>query len=61
MAFLAPLTVAALLPGADPAWRDALWTDLVSRQLEDDDYYGNTLKKLAMLVVSNNWFAPNSP
>ncbi len=61
LAFLAPLTVAALLPGADPAWRDALWTDLVSRQLEDDDYYGNTLKMLAMLVVSNNWFAPNSP
>ncbi len=58
LAFLAPLTVAALLPRADQAWLDALWNELVARQLDDDDYYGNTLKMLAMLVVSGNWWMP---
>jgi endo-1,4-beta-D-glucanase Y len=55
LAFLAPLTVAALLPGSEQAWLDALWTELVARPLDADDYYGNTLKMLAMIVVSGNW------
>ena len=58
LAFLAPLTVAARLPGAPQPWLDALWGALVARPLDDDDYYGNTLKMLAMLVVSDNWLAP---
>ena len=58
LAFLAPLTVAAMLPEADQRWLDALWTELVSRPIEADDYYGNTLKMLVMLVVSGNWLAP---
>ncbi len=58
LAFLAPLTVAALLPGADQAWLDALWAELANRPMDADDYYGNTLRMLAMLVVSGNWLAP---
>lgn len=55
-AFSAPL---ALASGADPAGRqfhDACWTQVSESRLQDDDYYGNTLKALCLTVAAGKWW-----
>ncbi|MCM5558178.1 glycosyl hydrolase family 8 [Pleomorphomonas sp. JP5] len=36
---------------ADQAWLDALWAALLARPAAKEDYYGNTLKLLAMIAL----------
>lgn len=36
---------------ADQAWLDALWAALLARPAAEEDYYGNTLKLLAMIAL----------
>lgn len=58
LAFIAPLAVSATVGEENQAWLDALWSYVAGRSLDSEDYYGNTLKLLAMLAVSRNWWAP---
>jgi endo-1,4-beta-D-glucanase Y len=61
LAFSAPLAVGAMTDAAHQAWLDALWNWVAVQHGEvfpDDDYYGNTLKMLAMIILSGNWWAP---
>ena len=37
----------------DQAWMDALWTMMVETPVEEGDYFGNTLKLLAMIELAN--------
>ena len=39
-------------PAADQAWMDALWTAMVAIPIEEGDYFGNTLKLLAMIDLA---------
>jgi len=55
-AFVGPLTVAAMTDPARQAWLDALWRDLLARDPGNEDYYGNTIKLLTMIVISGNWW-----
>lgn len=55
-AFIGPFAVAAMAHPAHHAWLDALWTDLVSRDPSGDDYFGNSIKLLTMIVLSGNWW-----
>jgi endo-1,4-beta-D-glucanase Y len=58
-AFLAPAAVAAMVEpasGTNQAWLDALWGELAAGGIEE--YYGDTLRLLAMIVLSNNWWTP---
>lgn len=59
LAFVAPFAVAAMVEpasGSNQAWLDALWDELVGRA--PSDYYGDSIKLLAMIVVSGNWWVP---
>lgn len=58
MAFVAPLGVAAMVDAQNQQWLDALWAEIVRTPREDEEYYGNTLKMLAMIVLSGNWWTP---
>jgi hypothetical protein len=40
------------------AWLNALWSATVSAPFDPVDYYGNTLRLMATLVVSGNWWKP---
>ncbi|NIZ15506.1 glycosyl hydrolase family 8 [Phaeobacter sp. HF9A] len=55
-AFIAMFAASAVAgsgkPEADQAWSDALWQALNAVPLEDADYYGNTLKLLAMIALA---------
>ncbi|MBN2195297.1 MAG: hypothetical protein JW751_20940 [Polyangiaceae bacterium] len=56
LAFMAPLGVSALLSDSDPAWRDALFATLVDAP--PDGYFADTLRVLALVVMSGNWIVP---
>lgn len=54
-AFLAMFAASAMAGShnapADQAWLDALWAALLARSSTEEDYYGNTLKLLAMISL----------
>jgi len=58
MAFVAPLGVGAMVDADNQSWLNALWDLMVATPVTTDDYYENTLKLLAMVVMSGNWWAP---
>ncbi len=58
MAFVAPLGVSAMVDANNQAWLNSLWNLVLSQPL--DGYYEDTLKLLAMLVMSGNWWSPSS-
>ncbi|MCX6967004.1 MAG: glycosyl hydrolase family 8 [Verrucomicrobia bacterium] len=58
VAFVGPLAVAAMIDPARQHWLDALWADLLQRKPEREDYYGNSVKLLTMIVISGNWWQP---
>lgn len=58
MAFIAPFGVGAMVDAAHQGWLNAIWDLVVAEPLNDEDYYGNTLKLLSMVVMSGNWWSP---
>lgn len=58
MAFVAPFAVGAMVDAGNQAWLNSLWDLIVATPAATDGYYENTLKLLAMVVLSGNWWAP---
>lgn len=58
MAFAAMFAVAAMCDPDGQAWLDALWNHLLDTPLAADDYYGNTLKLLALITLAGLWDQP---
>jgi len=58
-AFTGPLAVAAMANPEGQKWLNALWADLLQRDPAHEDYYGNTIKLLTMIVLSGNWWQSN--
>lgn len=60
MAFVAPLGVGAMADGGNQAWLNAVWDLVDGTPLDAEAYYENTLKLLAMIVMSGNWWTPQA-
>ncbi|MCK6555684.1 glycosyl hydrolase family 8 [Candidatus Binatia bacterium] len=60
MAFVAPLGVAAMADAGNQAWLNDIWDLVDGTSIDDEAYYENTLKLLAMIVMSGNWWTPPS-
>ena len=58
MAFIAPFAVGAMIDSGNQPWLNKLWTNVDTTNFNSNDYYGNTLKMLAMIVLSGNWWNP---
>jgi endoglucanase len=60
LAFTAPLAVNAMLGGPEgQAWMNRLWDSMNGRDWGPVvDYYGDSLRLMAELVVSGNWWQP---
>lgn len=56
--FVAPLGVAAMISDENQDWLNAIWTSLATESINDNDYFGNSVKLLSMLVMSGNWWSP---
>jgi len=58
-AFEAPFAVAAMAGPSSQKWLDAIWTHMVVQTpTASVGYYEDTLKLLAMIVLSANWWQP---
>jgi endo-1,4-beta-D-glucanase Y len=55
LSFTAPFAVSAIL-GTDQQWLDALWTEMDAAPLSA--YFGDTIKMIGEIVISQNWWAP---
>ena len=56
LAFVAPALVGAMLDTSTRAWLTALWDETTARAT--NEYYGDTLKLLALIAASDNWWTP---
>jgi endo-1,4-beta-D-glucanase Y len=55
-AFNGPFGVGAMVDASNQEWLDAVW-DVVTAT-DNNEYYDDTLKLLAMIAMSGNWWAP---
>ncbi len=60
MAFVAPLGVGAMVDATNQTWLNDVWDLMVATPITTDGYYENTLKTLALVVMSGNWWAPEA-
>ena len=59
LAFMAPFGASAMVEaatGTNQAWLNALWDAIVGQGVSE--YYGDSLKLQAMIVMSGNWWVP---
>jgi endo-1,4-beta-D-glucanase Y len=56
LSFLAPFVVASIVD-TDQSWVDKAWAELL-KDPKDPRYFGDTIKMMSMIVVSQNWWAP---
>ncbi|HXI57814.1 MAG TPA: glycosyl hydrolase family 8 [Polyangia bacterium] len=54
--FTASFGVSAMIDPSNQAWLDAIWKNLVDGPV--DDYYGDTIRLITMIVMSGNWWGP---
>ncbi len=59
MAFVSMFAVGAMIDRKNQKWLDALWSDMLDSDLSDEDYFGNTLKLMAMIAVTGHWSKPD--
>jgi endo-1,4-beta-D-glucanase Y len=55
LSFAAPFAVSAIVD-SDQAWLDATWKDIEMRAI--NSYFGDSIKMISMIVISQNWWAP---
>ena len=60
MAFVAPFGVGAMADATNQAWLNDIWDLVDATSLDAEAYYENTLKLLAMIVMSGNWWTPQA-
>lgn len=58
MAYVSMLGVSAMIDPENQAWLNAVWDATTRKPLANEDYYGNTLKLLAMVTMSGHWLSP---
>ena len=58
LTFVSLMGVAAMIHADNQGWLNAIWDYTVAQKIEDDDFYGNTLKLLAMIAMSGHWAKP---
>lgn len=57
--FIAPFTVAAMVNTSNQVWLNSLYSELINNnELQNGDYYSNTIKLLSMIVISGNYWNP---
>ncbi|MEP7142313.1 MAG: glycosyl hydrolase family 8 [Ferruginibacter sp.] len=58
MSFIASFAVAAMVDPKHQVWLNKLWNYIVSFDLDQYDYYDNSIKMLGMVILSGNYWVP---
>lgn len=56
--FIGPFAVGAMLDSANQSWLNGMYDHLITQNLADNTYFGNTLKMLCLIVLSGNYWPP---
>jgi endoglucanase len=57
--FSGPFTVGAMADVTNQTWLNSLYEELITNNdLQDGDYYSNTIKLLSMITISGNYWNP---
>jgi predicted 3-demethylubiquinone-9 3-methyltransferase (glyoxalase superfamily) len=54
--FTGSFGVSAMIDSSNQAWLDAIWKNLAASKT--DDYYGDTITLMSMIIMSGNWWNP---
>jgi endoglucanase len=58
MSFIAPFAVSAMVDAKNQLWLNKMWDYMINFNLDDFDYYDNSIKMLDMIILSGNYWAP---
>jgi endo-1,4-beta-D-glucanase Y len=58
MSFIAPFAVAAMVDAKNQPWLNKMWDYIGNFNLDDFDYYDNSIKMLNMIILSGNYWPP---
>ncbi len=58
IASVSMFAVAATIDESNQQWLDDLWQHINQKPLQNEDYYGNTLKLLSMITITGHWQKP---
>jgi endo-1,4-beta-D-glucanase Y len=58
MSFIASFAVAAMVDTKNQAWLNKLWDYIVSFDIDQFDYYDNSIKMFNLIILSGNYWAP---
>lgn len=58
MSFIGPFAVSAMVDATNQTWLNKLWNYIVSFDIDQYDYYDNTIKMISMIILSGNYWAP---
>ena len=59
IAFTAPFAVGAMVDTANQEWLNRLYAKILSANIANGGYYDNTLKMLALITLSGNYWVPS--
>ena len=59
MSFIASFAVSAMVNPVHQPWLNRLWDYIVSFGPGEFDYYDNSIKMIAMLLLSGNYWSPS--
>ncbi|HVV05576.1 MAG TPA: glycosyl hydrolase family 8 [Puia sp.] len=60
LCFIAPFAVAAMTNKENQIWLNRLWDYMVHFRASEFDYYDNSIRMICMLILSGNYWAPES-
>jgi endo-1,4-beta-D-glucanase Y len=56
--FIASFAVAAMVDSENQAWLNKLWTYIQGFDIDQFEYYDNTIKLISMIIFSGNYWTP---
>jgi endo-1,4-beta-D-glucanase Y len=60
LSFITPFAVSAMVDKDNQQWLNKIWDYAMQFKLKDFDYYDNTIKMLNLIIVSGNYWRPES-
>jgi hypothetical protein len=61
LCFICPFTVAAMSSPDNQEWLNKCWDYIIHFKLKDFDYYDNSIKMQALIILSGNYWTPRAP
>jgi hypothetical protein len=58
LSFIAPFAVAATVDAENQSWLNKIWDYLLGFDLDNFDYYDNSIKMMDMIIISGNYWKP---